>query len=83
MLHVRVQRGSEQRQQEVSHVVNALQNLSVNRSNATSRNSLGTWREAVTPATVPQHGHALACATYPLMFSRAANSHKTVTLADE
>jgi hypothetical protein len=28
-------------------------------------------------------GHALACATYPLMFSRAANSHKTVTLADE
>jgi hypothetical protein len=48
MLHVRVQQGSEQRQQEESHVVNELQNLSVNRSNATSRNSLGTWRESLT-----------------------------------
>ena len=42
-----------------------------------------TCRGSSPRATVPQHGHALACATYPLMFSRAANSHKTVTLADE
>ena len=48
MLHVRVQQGSERRQQDAPRVVDVLQNLSVNRSNATSRNGLGTWREAVT-----------------------------------
>jgi hypothetical protein len=32
---------------------------------------------------VPQHGHGLACATYSVMFARAANTHKAVTLAEQ
>lgn len=41
--------GCEQRRQQARHLAKVLQNLSVNRSNATSHHTGCTWRERVTP----------------------------------
>ena len=50
MLQVRGGQGCEQRRQQALHLAKVLQNLSVNRSNATSHHTGCTWRERRTPS---------------------------------
>jgi hypothetical protein len=56
MLQVRSGQGCEQRRQQAPHLAKVLQNLSVNRSNATSHHTGCTCRERV---TMPQIGWSL------------------------